>query len=111
MLFAGGAKGLHLNNEELTLQVVDVVDGDWEGAGVITHNVTNRGIAMMLVDMAIEDGLPVALGVIFDHPRATFDRAVTEQNAKLSEGKRADMQALLSKGQTWTVEKSNTVFD
>ena len=47
----------------------------------------------------------------FDHPRPTFDRAVTEQNAKLSEGKRADMQALLSKGQTWTVEKSNTVFD
>jgi 2-oxoglutarate/2-oxoacid ferredoxin oxidoreductase subunit beta len=111
MLFAGGTKGLHLNNEELTLQVVDVVDGDWEAAGVITHNVTNRGIAMMLVDMAIEDGLPIALGVIFDHPRPTFDRAVTEQNAKLSEGKRADMQALLSKGQTWTVEKSNTVFD
>jgi 2-oxoglutarate ferredoxin oxidoreductase subunit beta len=49
--------------------------------------------------------------VIFDHPRPTFDRAVTDQNAKLSEGKRADMQALLSRGQTWTVEKSNTVFD
>src|SRR5690606_9853632 len=32
MLFEGGAKGLTLDRDALRLRVVDVVDGDWEGA-------------------------------------------------------------------------------
>lgn len=104
ILFAGGTKGLALDPADLKLRVVDVIDGDAAGAGVITHDVTNRGLAMMLVDMTLDDGFPMALGVIFDHPRPTFDRAVIDQNAKLSEGKKPDLQALLSKGQTWVVE-------
>jgi len=43
------------------------------------------------------------LGVIYDDPRPTFESAVVEQNAKASEGKKPDLQALVSKGQTWTV--------
>jgi 2-oxoglutarate/2-oxoacid ferredoxin oxidoreductase subunit beta len=104
MLFAGGIKGLSLDSADLKLHVVEVVDGDWEKAGVIKHDVTNRGLAMMLVDMTVDEGFPIALGVLFDHPRPTFDRAVIEQNAKLSEGKKPDLQALLNRGQTWTVE-------
>jgi 2-oxoglutarate/2-oxoacid ferredoxin oxidoreductase subunit beta len=104
MLFAGGTKGLSLDSADLKLHVVDVVDGDWANAGVIKHDVTNRGLAMMLVDMIVDDGFPIALGVIFDHPRPTFDRAVIDQNAKLSEGKKPDLQALLNRGQTWVVE-------
>ncbi len=104
MLFNGGTKGLTLDRVDLKLHVVDVVDGAWEAAGVIVHDVTNRGIAMMLVDMTVDDGFPMALGVLYDHPRPTFDRAVIEQNAKLSEGKKPDLQALLNKGQTWVVE-------
>ena len=104
MLFAGGTKGLSLDSADLKLHVVDVVDGDWAKAGVIKHDVTNRGLAMMLVDMIVDDGFPIALGVIFDHPRPTFDRAVIDQNAKLSEGKKPDLQALLNRGQTWVVE-------
>jgi 2-oxoglutarate/2-oxoacid ferredoxin oxidoreductase subunit beta len=104
MLFAGVTKGLSLDHADLKLHVVDVVDGDWEKAGVIKHDITNRGLAMMLVDMTVDEGFPIALGVLFDHPRPTFDRAVVEQNAKLSEGKKPDLQALLNKGQTWVVE-------
>jgi 2-oxoglutarate/2-oxoacid ferredoxin oxidoreductase subunit beta len=104
MLFAGGTKGLSLDSADLKLHVVDLVDGDWAAAGVIKHDITNRGLAMMLVDMTIDEGFPIALGVLFDHPRPTFDRAVIEQNAKLSEGKKPDLQALLNKGQTWVVE-------
>ncbi|MBK8630663.1 MAG: 2-oxoacid:ferredoxin oxidoreductase subunit beta [Sphingomonadales bacterium] len=103
MLFAGGTKGLTLDAKDLKLTVVDVIDGDWQAAGVIVHDVTNRGIAMMLVDMTIEDGFPIALGVLFDHPRPTFDRAVIEQNQKASAGKSPDLQKLLNTGQTWTV--------
>jgi 2-oxoglutarate/2-oxoacid ferredoxin oxidoreductase subunit beta len=104
MLFAGGTKGLSLDSADLKLHVVDVVDGDWAAAGVIKHDITNRGLAMMLVDMTVDEGFPIALGVLFDHPRPTFDRAVIEQNAKLSEGKKPDLQALLNKGQSWIVE-------
>jgi 2-oxoglutarate/2-oxoacid ferredoxin oxidoreductase subunit beta len=103
MLFAKGTKGIALDAEALTLKVVGVTDGDWQAAGVIVHNVTNRSIAHMLVEMPFGE-FPMALGVLYDDPRPTFNDAVVEQNAKLSEGKKADLQALISKGQTWTVE-------
>jgi 2-oxoglutarate ferredoxin oxidoreductase subunit beta len=103
MLFAGGAKGIAMDMESLTLKVVDVADEDWQAAGVIAHNVKNRAIAHMLVEMPFGE-YPMALGVLYDDPRPTFDSAVIEQNAMASEGKKADLQALISKGQTWTVE-------
>ena len=102
MLFAKGAKGIALDAEHLTLKVVDVVDGDWQAAGVIVHDVTNRAVAHMLVEMILGP-FPMALGVLYDDPRPTFEAAVVEQNAKASEGKIADLQALISKGQNWTV--------
>ena len=43
MLFAGGTKGLALDTRPLTLKVVDVDDGDWQAAGVLVHDQTNRG--------------------------------------------------------------------
>jgi 2-oxoglutarate ferredoxin oxidoreductase subunit beta len=57
----------------------------------------------MLVEMPFGE-FPMALGVLYDDPRPTFNDAVITQNMKLSEGKKADLQALISKGQTWTVE-------
>jgi 2-oxoglutarate ferredoxin oxidoreductase subunit beta len=50
-------------------------------------------------------GFPVALGVIYEDPAPTFESAVVEQNAAAASGKKADLQALVSKGQTWQVEK------
>ena len=103
MLFAGGSKGIAMDIDRLTLKVVDVADGDWQGAGVIVHDVTNRAVAHMLVEMPF-GAFPMALGVLYDDPRPTFEAAVMEQNAKASEGKVADLQALISRGQNWTVE-------
>ena len=99
MLFAGGAKGIALDSANLTLKVVD---GD--SADVITHDPKNRSVAHMLVELP-EVGFPVALGVLYDDPRPTFDSAVIEQNAAIAKGKTADLQALVAKGQTWQVEK------
>ena len=62
----------------------------------------HRAVAHMLVEMP-HGSFPVALGVLYDDPRPTFEAAVVEQNAKASEGKVADLQALISKGQNWTV--------
>jgi 2-oxoglutarate ferredoxin oxidoreductase subunit beta len=98
MLFAGGAKGIALDREQLALKVVDAADPD-----VLVHDPKNRSIAHMLVEMP--DGFPMALGVIYEDPRPTFEQAIIEQNTAAASGKTADLQKLVSKGQTWMVEK------
>jgi 2-oxoglutarate ferredoxin oxidoreductase subunit beta len=103
LLFAKGTRGLALCTETLTLKVVDVVDGDWQAAGVAVHNVRNRGLAHMLIEMPFGP-FPMALGVIYDDPAPTFESAVVAERAQLIEGKSADLGKLLAKGQTWTVE-------
>lgn len=102
MVFASGAKGLALDLDTLSLKVVDVVDGDT--SGLIVHNVKNRALAHMLVEMPFGE-FPMALGVLYDDPAPTFDSAVVEQNAAVSAGKTPDLQKLVSKGQTWMVDK------
>ncbi len=56
----------------------------------------------MLVEMPFGP-FPMALGVIYDDPRATFESAVVAQNDKASEGRAPDLAKLLARGQTWTV--------
>ena len=103
MVFAKGTQGIALDIEKLTLKVVDVIDGDWQAAGVIVHDVTNRSIAHMLVEMPF-GVFPMALGVIYDDPRPTFEESLLGQDAQMREGKSADLGKLLAKGQTWTVD-------
>ncbi len=104
LLFAGGAKGLTMDRERLVLKIVDIADGDWQAAEVIVHDKTNRSVAHMLVEMRFGD-FPMALGVLYEDPAPTFESAVVAQNAQVSAGKTPDLQKLLSKGQTWMVEK------
>jgi len=99
MLFAGGTKGLALDTERLALKIVPGDD-----PSVIVHDPTNRQVAAMLILMP-QDGFPIALGVIYEDPRPTFESAVIEQNKAAASGKSPDLQALVSKGQTWQVEK------
>ena len=108
MLFAGGTRGIKLDRDELCLKVVEVVDGDWEAAGVIIHDVTNRTIAHMLVEMPFGP-FPMALGVLYDDPRPTFESGVIEERERATNGKTADLAKLLGSGQTWTV--SGTAAD
>ncbi|MCY7340247.1 MAG: 2-oxoacid:ferredoxin oxidoreductase subunit beta [Sphingomonas bacterium] len=103
MLFAGGTKGIALDVQALTLKVVD-----GEDPAVIVHDPRNRSVAHMLVEMPAA-GFPVALGVIYEDPAPTFDSAVLEQNVAIAAGKKPDLQALVSKGQTWQVEKEPRV--
>ena len=53
-----------------------------------------------------EEGFPIALGVIYEDPRPTFESAVIEQNAAAASGKTPDLQKLVAKGQTWMVDKA-----
>ncbi|EJL23851.1 thiamine pyrophosphate-dependent enzyme [Novosphingobium sp. AP12] len=102
LVFAKGTNGLALDLETLSLKVVEVVDGDWQAAGVVTHNPRNRGLAHMLIEMPFGP-FPMALGVIYDDPAPTFESAIVAERASLVAGKSADLGKLLSKGQTWTV--------
>jgi 2-oxoglutarate ferredoxin oxidoreductase subunit beta len=99
MLFANGAKGIALDSVNLTLRVVE---GD--SPDVLTHDPKNRSVAHMLVELP-EAGFPVALGILYDDPRPTFDSAVIEQNDAIAKGKTPDLQRLVAQGQTWQVEK------
>jgi 2-oxoglutarate ferredoxin oxidoreductase subunit beta len=104
LLFDSGTKGLALDTERLALKVVEVADSDWQAAGVIVHDQTNRAVAHMLVEMPFGP-FPMALGVLYDDPAPTFETAVVEQNAQAAKGKAPDLQKLLSQGQTWMVDK------
>ena len=104
MLFANGVKGIGLDREALALKVVDVVDGNWQAAGVLVHDPKNRSVAHMLVEMPAV-GFPVALGVLWDDPAPTFEESVIEQNTAAAAGKTPDLQALVAKGQSWMVGK------
>jgi 2-oxoglutarate/2-oxoacid ferredoxin oxidoreductase subunit beta len=103
---SGGIKGIAVDRDALQLKVVEIADGNWEAAGVIVHDVTNRSVAHMLVEMPFGE-FPMALGVLYDDPRPTFNDAVIAQNAAASEGKSADLGKLLQKGQTWTVAEGH----
>ncbi len=103
MLFDGGTKGIALDAEHLTLKVVDVTDGDWQAAGVIVHDVANRSVAHMLVELPF-GAFPMALGVIYDDPRPTFEGAVAIEREKSSAGRQPNLAKLLGKGQSWTVD-------
>jgi 2-oxoglutarate ferredoxin oxidoreductase subunit beta len=105
---SGGVKGIALDMETLTLKVVDVVDGDWQAAGVIVHNVKNRALAHMLVEMPFGP-FPMALGVIYDDARPSYEEVLLGQDEQARKGKDANLAKLLGKGQTWTV--SGTAAD
>jgi 2-oxoglutarate/2-oxoacid ferredoxin oxidoreductase subunit beta len=104
----GGVKGIKLDVDHLHLEVVDVVNGDWQAADVVVHDVKNRAIAHMLVEMPFGP-FPMALGVIYDDPRPTYEQAVLGQDAQAVSGKAPDLGRMLAKGQTWTV--SGTAAD
>ena len=102
MLFSNGTKGLKINLDHLHLEVVEVVDGDWETAGVLVHDVKNRSVAHMLIEMPFGP-FPMALGVLYDHPAPSFEVSLAAQTAKATQGRVADLQKLVSQGQTWEV--------
>jgi 2-oxoglutarate ferredoxin oxidoreductase subunit beta len=48
----------------------------------------------------------MALGVIYCDPTPAFDSAVIEQHNKASAGKMRDLNALLRRGDTWSVDQA-----
>jgi 2-oxoglutarate/2-oxoacid ferredoxin oxidoreductase subunit beta len=107
LLYAKGAKGLRLNRERMALEVVPVEDGKIDGLDILMHDETNKSIAQLLLDMPF-GAFPVAMGVLYCNPAPTFEAAVVDQRSRAA-GKARDLNALLSKGETWTVGPTGAV--
>ncbi|HEY4547922.1 MAG TPA: 2-oxoacid:ferredoxin oxidoreductase subunit beta, partial [Pedomonas sp.] len=87
----------------LALEVVTLGEDGLTEADVLVHDETNRMIAHLLVEMAFPE-FPVALGVIYCDPAPTYEAAIAEQTQALAASRGvADFDALLRRGQTWTV--------
>ncbi|RDC60118.1 2-oxoglutarate synthase [Alteripontixanthobacter maritimus] len=99
----GGVKGLSFDAERMAFDVVDVNGDDWQVAGVTRHDAKNRMMAHLLAEMPFGP-YPMALGVLYDDPRPTFESAVIAEREQASSGKVANLAKLLASGQTWTVD-------
>jgi 2-oxoglutarate ferredoxin oxidoreductase subunit beta len=108
MLFASGTKGLRLDRDRLKLEVVSVADQNSVSADVLVHDETDKSIAQLLIDMPF-GSFPMALGVIYYDPTPAFDSTVIEQNNKASAGKMRDLNALLRRGDTWSVDGNGRI--
>lgn len=102
MLFAKGTKGIRLNRDALTLEVVDVAGGDWKGADVLVHDETSRVVAHLLINLPL-DRFPLPAGVIYCDPMPTFDAEMMALSQRVAATKRPDLQALLRSGETWSI--------
>jgi 2-oxoglutarate/2-oxoacid ferredoxin oxidoreductase subunit beta len=100
LLYAKGTKGLRLSRDRIALEVVPVVEGQIDGLDILVHDETDKAVAQLLLDMPF-GAFPIALGVLYCDPAPTFEGAVVGR--RTATGSKPDLNALLSKGETWTV--------
>ncbi len=98
-------RGLRLKSGTLALEVVPLGDGGVRPADLLVHDETNRGLAQLLVGLEPPE-FPVALGVLYCNPAASYDAEVYAQARAAGFGRGgADLAALLGREGTWTVER------
>ncbi len=95
-------KGIRLDTRTLKLEVVSLSEADSQ-SDLVVHDETNKVLAQMLAAMEGPD-FPVAVGVIYREPKAEYVTDVHNQLATARSGTKADINALLNSGHTWTVE-------
>ena len=96
-------KGIRLNRETLTLDVVTLGENGITEDDIVTHDETNKSLASMLVQMQPPE-MPVAVGVIYCAPGTSYEEAVQAQNEQAkAKAKATDLNALLRQGATWEV--------
>lgn len=95
-------KGLRLRPGTLALEVVSVGEGGVAESDLLVHDETDRTLAGLLA--ALEH--PMALGVLYCNPTASYDSQVARREAPVSAGTRSrdQLSTLLRSGYTWSVE-------
>ncbi|MZR31421.1 2-oxoacid:ferredoxin oxidoreductase subunit beta [Sneathiella litorea] len=93
-------KGIRLNTQSLTLEAVTIGENGITEKDILVHDETNRSLATLIADMDGHD-LPVAFGVIYCNPAATYEAGITQKiEAAEAEGT-PSLDALLRQGHTW----------
>jgi 2-oxoglutarate ferredoxin oxidoreductase subunit beta len=96
-------KGLVISESGFALEVVTIGENGVTEADIAVHDETNAVLAGLLADMQSPD-FPVAIGVLFADPKPSYADAVYQQITKVREkAPKADLDALLRGGNTWTV--------
>jgi 2-oxoglutarate ferredoxin oxidoreductase subunit beta len=97
---ANGEKGLRFDRASLSLEVVTLGQGGVTEEDIIVHDEANRSLAWMLTELPDV----VALGVLYREPGPVYDQSAVAQREMARErfGK-ADLNALIRQGHTWTV--------
>ena len=89
-------KGLRLKPGKLELEIVPAATA---APDVLVHDETNRPLAQLLA--ALEPPFPVAMGVLYCNPAASYEREVYAQKAAPKGS--GDLDALLNSERTWEV--------
>ena len=103
MLFGpNNEKGLRLNHETLSLEVVTLGENGVSEEDIVVHDETLVSVAWMLTDLPEV----VALGVLYREQGSEIYNKNALKQEKLAEERfgEADLNALLRQGHTWTVE-------
>ncbi len=95
-------RGLRLRPGTVALEVVPVGEQGVTENDVLRHDETNRILATLLASLE-PPGFPMAFGVLYCDPAATYEADVHAQLAAARAAGRADLGALLHSGHTWVV--------
>lgn len=101
----GAERGLRLRPGTFEIEVVTLGQDGITEADLLVHDETNRAQAFLLANLE-PPHFPVALGVLFssDEPGTPFEVGMHEQNRVARARGAADLNALMRKGHTWTVD-------
>jgi len=96
-------RGLHFNKDKFALETVTIGEDGITEDDILVHDETNKLMAQMLVELTAPE-FPVVCGVIYCDPKESYDDAVHKQVEVAKANKKADFNALIRQGRTWTVE-------
>jgi len=95
-------RGLRMNTATLQLEVVTLGENGITERDIAVHDEKNRGLAAMLLALRPPQ-FPMALGVIYCDPAATYEEQVYSQIPAGASVAKAEIGKLLHQGHTWTV--------
>ena len=98
-----GERGLRIAPGTLRLEVVEIGKDGVAAEDVLVHDETDRTLAGLLAAMT-PPAMPMALGTLYCHPEASYDAVVAAAQPAAEAVSTADLDALLRRGHTWTVE-------
>ena len=98
----GRDKQLCLVQDGFTVKSANVADVD--EADILVHDEKNAEMAAVLTGMKPDDGLPLALGIIYaDDSKKTYDDMVYEQIDAVKAKRGRTIDQIMQEGHTWTV--------